>query len=31
MSENVKMCIWIALVIIDLYIILKHEWDKYED
>lgn len=31
MSENMKLCIWIALVVIDLWIILRHEWQKYED
>lgn len=28
MSENMKLMIWIALVVVNLYIILKHEWNS---
>lgn len=31
MSENMRLLIWIALVTIDLWIILKAEWNKYSD
>lgn len=31
MSEEWKSLIWIAIVVIDIYIVLKNEWDKYND
>lgn len=28
MSELTKMYIWMAIALIDTYIIIKHEWNK---
>lgn len=27
-SEEMKLYIWIALVVINIYIIIKHEWEE---
>ena len=31
MSEEIKLAIWIGLVIWNLAIILKSEWNRYND
>ena len=31
MSEDIKMYFWIAIVALDMFIILKTEWDSYKD
>lgn len=29
MSENAKLFIWMIFILWDMWIILKHEWNKY--
>lgn len=31
MAEGWKALIWIAIVAIDMYIVLKNEWNQYKD
>ena len=31
MSEEWKAVFWIAIVAIDMYIVLKNEWNQYKD
>ena len=30
MAEGWRCVIWIAIVIIDMYIVLKQDWDSYK-
>jgi hypothetical protein len=31
MSEDMRMFIWIGIFVVDLWIVLKHEWNQYTD
>ncbi len=31
MSEDMRMFIWIGIFVVDLWIVLKREWNQYTD